>query len=121
MSFPGVGTRHAWGVRYSGEKTQSKGRRLDSDTSCPSGPAKVDRAMEVRRSEMACAVAFLRGEGGQWLTTSSRYSRKKISDRSWTLEGEVTIALYLSVRISGVIGGPHICHGGSDKKAEVRT
>src|ERR1039458_10907893 len=92
-AFPGVGTRHAECVRYSsaGEKTHSKRRQLESSKSSTSGRAKVDRAMEGRRREMASQVAFLRGDAGQWLTTSSRNSRKRTSDRAETLESEVTL------------------------------
>ena len=105
----GFGGRHGMNQdskldgRYSaGEKTQSSSRQLESMTSMVSGRPKVDRAMEVRRREMASAVAFLRGEAGQWRTTSSRYSRKRISDRAGILGSRGTITLFISDRFKEI-------------------
>ena len=53
---------------------------------------------------MASEVAFLRGETGQWLTTSSRYSRNRISDRAGALVGKVSMTLYISDRIQDIRG-----------------
>jgi hypothetical protein len=89
--------------RYSaGEKTQSSRRQLESMTSMVSGRLKVERAMQVRRWEMASAVAFLRGEAGQWRTTSSRYSRNRISDRAGVWGSKGTITLFISDRFQEI-------------------
>src|ERR1700693_515657 len=109
------------GVRYAREKTQSRRRQVESSRSCASGRASVDRAIAVRRREMASEVAFLRGEEGQWPTTSRRYSRKRISDRAGTMGSEVSITLYLSVGVGDIRAEIHTWPRGSDKEAEVKT
>jgi hypothetical protein len=68
---------------------------------------------------MASEVAFFRGDGGHWLTTSSRYSRKRISDLAGVLGSAITMTPDLSVRVRDTRAGPHICPGKSDKKTEV--
>lgn len=55
--------------------------------------------MDVRRREMASAVASFLGEAGHLLTTSNRYSRKRISDRAGLLAGTVTITFFSSTSL----------------------
>lgn len=70
---------------------------------------------------MASAVAFLRGEAGHWLTTSKRYSRKRISDLAGIVASEMTMTANLSVRFRDTRAGPHIRSKGADKHRQERT
>jgi hypothetical protein len=72
--------------------------------------------MEVRRREIASEVAFLRAEGGQWPTTSRRYSRNRISERAGMVASEVTMTLYLSVRVRDIRGGLILAGAGPIRK-----